>query len=321
MADATPATGTRGKTLPWLLLLTALLVALESYSGQMLGRLGLAVHDSAHGPYFFIVALVLDRLFATLPRFQAAPTRSRVALLVLALVLLALATEAFQLWTPRNASLSDVETNLLGAAAGLSWILASGRLAGPGRRPGRRGAFWGRLAALLLLTWSVAPALTALAAHAARAHQAPALFAPGRPFARYFLTAMGTDVEMLRANGEEPRARVRFLDRNWPALAIDPVPDWRGYRNLVLEVSLSGEPPLDLHLRVHDVPHNQEYTDRFNTTLPLSPGHNRLVIPLAEIRQGPATRELDLARVQRIVIFARREDKGREIELGSVSLE
>ena len=55
--------------------------------------------------------------------------------------------------------------------------------------------------------------------------------------------------------------------------------------------------PFQLVLRIHDRLHNQEHADRFNRSLLVMQGENRFRIPLAEIRNAPVGREMDMTRI------------------------
>jgi len=117
-------------------------------------------------------------------------------------------------------------------------------------------------------------------------------------------------------------ARIDLQPATYPGLTIDqPYPDWRGYQRLVLTIVSDLDVPIPLTLRVHDAAHDNRYGDRFNTRLMVTPGANRLTIPLEEIRRAPAGREMDLSRIRGIVLFAYRLNHPVHLYLGTVRLE
>jgi hypothetical protein len=79
--------------------------------------------------------------------------------------------------------------------------------------------------------------------------------------------------------------------------------------------------PLPLTLRIHDAVHNGQYEDRFNRQIVLTPGRNRIEIPLADLRAAPRRREMDLRHISGIGIFAYRLTDPVVIYLGPIRLE
>ena len=75
----------------------------------------------------------------------------------------------------------------------------------------------------------------------------------------------------------------------FPGVAFhEPVPDWRRYKILVIDVENPGDAPLKLGVRVHDRLHNRMYNDRFNRNFELAPKERRnLRILVEDIRHGP----------------------------------
>jgi VanZ family protein len=83
--------------------------------------------------------------------------------------------------------------------------------------------------------------------------------------------------------------------------------DWRGYEALEFSVFNPGPAPLALTCRVHDRTHiaaGQHYSDRFNRRFRIAAGWNDIRIPLEDIRLAPATRPMDLSRVDGLGLFS-----------------
>ena len=114
-------------------------------------------------------------------------------------------------------------------------------------------------------------------------------------------------------------------DGPWPGLIIHDIrPDWRDFSTLVIELGLEELRPLDINIRVHDQQHRngeQPYRDRFNRTFELTKGADTIRIPLAEIRDAPQGRPMDLGQIDGIVIFCHARDSGREFRIGEIRLE
>jgi hypothetical protein len=59
-----------------------------------------------------------------------------------------------------------------------------------------------------------------------------------------------------------------------------------------------------LVIRIDDAHHNNEYADRFNQVVTISPGLNQIHISLDDIRRAPVGRELDLSAIKYVRLFA-----------------
>ena len=81
------------------------------------------------------------------------------------------------------------------------------------------------------------------------------------------------------------------------------------------------EQPIELVIRVHDASHDQRLADRFNRTLVIAPGANRIAIPIDDIRRAPDRREMDLQRVRGIILFVYRLNRPVRLSLGPITLE
>lgn len=106
----------------------------------------------------------------------------------------------------------------------------------------------------------------------------------------------------------ERSLRVKLVAGRYPGVFLNHFPsDWRGYAAFQMYVHNPQEEVFELHLRVHDHHHrlnDNVHRDRFNTTLLLEPGWNRVRVMLAEIAGSPRGRDLDLQRVAGVGLFA-----------------
>jgi hypothetical protein len=109
----------------------------------------------------------------------------------------------------------------------------------------------------------------------------------------------------------------------FPGVAFhEPVPDWRGYRTLIIDVANPAAEPLDLVVRVHDRYHNRTFNDRFNRNYPLAAGERRtLRISLEDIRHGPRQRLMDMAHISDITLFRGGYTGSRQMRVYSLRLE
>ena len=83
----------------------------------------------------------------------------------------------------------------------------------------------------------------------------------------------------------------------------DPFPDWSNAMSFNMDVYLPTKQTVELHIRIHDETHNEDYFDRFNMTVTLRPGLNQIQIPIQDIKSGPENREIDLTKIAGIYLF------------------
>ena len=82
--------------------------------------------------------------------------------------------------------------------------------------------------------------------------------------------------------------------------------DWSSYSTLAFAVYSEQNQTEVLHLRVHDTQHNQQYSDRYNQAIIITPGLNLIEIDLNKIKNSPKSRELDLSDIATIGLFMKK---------------
>ncbi|MEM7610320.1 MAG: hypothetical protein AAF270_01495 [Pseudomonadota bacterium] len=100
----------------------------------------------------------------------------------------------------------------------------------------------------------------------------------------------------------------------------DPMTDWREFDYLALTVFAAAGSEGDLTLRVHDVRHSHEFSDRFNETLTLSTRPTTHRISLNDIRDAPANRRIDLAQIRELKVFRTSPRAGDQVIVGPICL-
>jgi hypothetical protein len=73
---------------------------------------------------------------------------------------------------------------------------------------------------------------------------------------------------------------------------------------LQIEVFSELPAPQLIVIRIDDLYHNNEHSDRFNKAINIVLGLNHINIPLDDIRQAPVGRELDLRAIKTLLLFA-----------------
>ena len=186
------------------------------------------------------------------------------------------------------------------------------------------------LALILTLVFSNAfPVIVTAAAFAKRNSDLPCVVCPSSYLDLQLVEANGATVrlsslpEQWRAFPSERVFEVGLRYGAYPGLEwADPIPDWQSFVTLVLDAINPESLPLRLTLRIDDVKHDNRYVDRFNYSFILPAGtRHREYIPLFKLREAPEDRDMDLARIRRIVLFGSADTHGRWFYLRSIRLQ
>jgi len=259
--------------------------------------------DAGHALGFAVSTWALERLLRRWkPRLASGRRAGAAAFLA---CVLAVMTELVQFADPRREpSAGDVLRDLAGVAAYLAlrhWRTNTRR------RPGSTWALAATIAALVAFTF--APWVRAALAYRQRDAAFPVVVGFDRGWEDIFLTPSHATItpaqSASQAGTPEPTARLVLEPARYPGFSVDELfPDWRGFDHLVVGFQVEGRVPLDLMLRLHDGRHTGEEHDRFNRLLRLRPGWQRIVIALEDVANAPLGRQLDLADVRGLSIFA-----------------
>jgi hypothetical protein len=278
-----------------------------------------ALFNAGHTALFGVIAVLLEGLW---PASRARRPADQAATAFVVAVALGALTEVLQNFTGRDPSLEDLARDAAGAGAFL--LLAGLRH----RRAARQQAAAIVIAlTLLVAAWWVL--MRTSAAYLARDRAFPMLFAPAGTWWQPQFIHLGHSRLKLPAerieggrDGSTRVARLDLLPAAYPGIGLDePYPDWRGYRQLVVTVVSDLPGPQPMAIRVHDARHDQRYADRFNRKLTIQPGLNRFAIPLDDIRLAPDRREMDLAHIRGVLLFAVGVRTPTHVYLGPLYLE
>ena len=244
--------------------------------------------DWLHVPVFALVAIGLFHAFGT---WRANANRAFLAFA--AAGVLAVISEAAQIPTARDASYSDIFSNITGAAIGLLSI--------PTVTNRTHVKIIGRTLALALLLVTCLPLIRISADYIERNRAFPVIYDGVWPSREEFMSQRGMAIDF----------------RNL-------FPDWRGYRYLMVDVEVKSTSDFSLTIRVHDKQHlhgPQLTEDRFNRKFVLPPGRSTIKIPVEDIESGPLGRPLDLARVDGLVVFSGEDIDAHRVQLNRIWLE
>ena len=269
------------------------------------------IENAGHTPLFFLLTMGLLLVFRDDPRFPGAKLFALAGLVGGSAGFL---SELIQKPLSRDASWEDVAADVVGVICGLAVYALFER-----RSALRR---WHRVAALIVAISCIAIFLEPLVrmgrAYVHRNGQFPVLADFHSRIELYWTMSIGVDRDIV-----DDALEVRFGAQEFPGVAFhEPVPDWRRYKILLIDVENPGDLPLKLSVRVHDDVHNRMYNDRFNRNFELAPKERRnLRISVEDIQHGPRNRLMDMAHISNITLFKSRVPGSDRLRVYSLRLE
>jgi hypothetical protein len=164
----------------------------------------------------------------------------------------------------------------------------------------------------------LAPLARMTRAYLHRNGQFPVLVDFSSPVELYWAVNIGVRREIVNGALE-----VEFGEVPFPGVAFhEPVPDWRRFKTLLVDVENSDKDRLLLTVRVHDESHNRSFHDRFNRSFDLAPAERRtLSIPLEDIRHAPRGRLMDMAHISDVTLFRGSHTGSRKLRIHGLRLE
>jgi uncharacterized membrane protein YeaQ/YmgE (transglycosylase-associated protein family) len=272
---------------------------------------GRTIENAGHTPLFFLVTLGLLFVLRDDRRFAGARLYGFAGLVGAGAGLL---SEIIQRPLARDASWEDVVADTIGAVLALALYAVFDR-ATPFKR-------WHRFAAAVVAISCVAifvtPIVRMARAYVHRNAQFPVLADFHSRIELYWTLSVGVNREIV-----DDALEVEFSDVEFPGVAFhEPVPDWRRYKTLAIDVENPAALPFKLVVRVHDRRHNRMFSDRFNRNFVLAPAERRtLKIPLEDIRNAPRGRFMDMAHISDITLFKGSSGGSLELRIHSLRLE
>lgn len=308
----TPFGQTAIRVLGLVALMAALLVPLLFLDIPENTRFWQALFNAGHAPVFGVLSLIF--LGLSLVTFGDNFKRQIYHYITafVASVVMAFGTEIAQIFTGRDAEMGDVARDLIGAVAILGLTMTVDRQLYKLRRlpAGWRITMARVLCALLLLSPLASVAVWSLA-YRERDHMAPYLYRFDTPLGHQFMFVEAARLDIVPPpqgwldSGITTVGRLTFEPTMYPQMYINEIyPDWRGYDSLRFDLYLPRRDSCRLTLRINDVPHNEEYADRYNHTFWVPHGFSRVAIPLAEVAQAPQGRQMQMDRIETLILFS-----------------
>ena len=173
--------------------------------------------------------------------------------------------------------------------------------------------------ALLSGALIVIPTALTMAAYVKRASLVPQLVQLDSVLGRHFLVASAAHF-VATTDGS---LRVQPDRGRWPGLSLEEVwPDWRAYSTLVIDLSNTANQAFSILVRIDDRRSDPHFKDRYNQQFELAPLSRRVIrIPVTEIESAPTGSKMDLAHIQRIILFEDGSRPTHPFYLNSLRLE
>jgi hypothetical protein len=269
------------------------------------------IENAGHTPLFFLVTLGIIYALRDDSRFTGARIYAIAGMVGAGTGFL---SELIQMPLARDASWEDVGADAVGAVLALAVYAVF-----EGRSNLRR---WHRGAAMLLACACIAiyvtPIVRMTRAYVHRNGQFPVLADFHSRIELYWTISIGVNREIV-----DGALRVDLIAETFPGVSFhEPVPDWSGYKTLVIDAENPDVVVLNLGVRVHDRRHGRSFNDRFNRRFALAPRERRtLKIALEDIRHGPRDRLMDMAHISDVTLFRAGPAGSHELRLYSMRLE
>ncbi len=274
------------------------------------------IWNFGHIPVFAFWAWIGERQLA---RHCSLTFPKRFLLILLITLVLGTGIELLQQRLGRTFALEDIARDLCGTLLALSFVPSSRQL------PGRTGIAFLRGASLLFLfILSLPPAITVYDEYQAR-RQFPLLAGFETPFEdRRFSGSAAFSRDISPGNPRNNALKITFSTEGFSDIKLQYFPpDWRDFTFLRFDVDNPSAEPVELFCRIHDqdhLAHNQSYRDRYTVALTVRPGSQTFSLPMTDIRNGPDSRQMDLAAIRALGFFVRNAPKEHLLYLDNIVL-
>ena len=272
---------------------------------------GRTIENAGHTPLFLIATLAVLVMLRHDLRIEGARLYALAGLIGGGAGLL---SEIVQKPLRRDASWEDVFADVVGVVCALALYALFDRRTGLSRSTRIAASF----VALVCIVMYLEPIVSMTRAYLHRNGQFPVLANFSSSTELYWVVGYGVNLDIVRGALE-----VDFDAEPFPGVSLhEPVPDWRGFKTLIIDVENPEVEPLELGVRVHDRRHGKIFIDRFNRSIELAPTERRtLRIALADIHRGPRERLMDMGHISDITLFRVAKAGSRRVRIYSLRLE
>lgn len=268
------------------------------------------IHNAGHAPLagiFAIAMLGISRILLG-SRFKT-PLRHYILAFVVTTVIGAI-SEIAQIPQQRDADIWDWVRDTAGAISFLLVFAAFDPVIRKWKPSIVRLRFPLILVAAIIVISTTIPAALWIVANAHRAEVVPKILTFESIWERKYVVLQSAELETVKAphgfagaEGKSVGELTMFPD-SYPGMRIEePFPDWSRYHYFRFEAYSEIDTTIHLALRIDDKWHNGAYEDRFNTTITIRPGPNKISIPLAKVKAAPVGRAMDMTEIFAIHLF------------------
>lgn len=286
------------------------------------------LQDTGHTPLFGLLSLLVLSLSRLLLVGFNLKICDYYRIALVATMFLAVVSEMLQIIGPRDADLVDLLRDLAGTVSFLAvqWSFDRHVTAESRTRSTRTRRRWLFLGVILFLV-SLTPLAVWQVAYFYRDAIFPQIVSFDSYLANRFLVANGAELKIVEppncwpAHGDNLVGRLILSPGRYPGLAISEIyPDWRGYDYLEFTLFSPRLDTVHLEVRINDRWHDNEFSDRYNSSLTVVPGLNQFSFRLTEVAAAPLTREMDMTDIRAVMIFAVKPAEEIRIYLDDIRL-
>jgi hypothetical protein len=287
-----------------------------------------AIGDTGHVPIFGLMAIILLVLSYKLIGYRIDRPVLHYLLAFLISILVGTVSEIIQIFGPREADIGDLGRDIAGAAAFLGiYYLIDSRVEKQRSRLGNRGRRLIWVGSVVVLIGALYQLGFVTTAYLKRDEAFPLICSFDAAWEKAFWIKHDTDIKVVnppekwRRTDNNHVGELTFDTVTYPGFHIqEPYPDWRDYNFLLFDIYSDLDTTVGIYFRLHDIHHNKDYNDRYNNHFFIKPGLNQILIPLADIRNAPKERKMDMSLIRTFGIFAYRPPQPFTIYLDNFRL-
>jgi VanZ family protein len=306
-----------GRNMLAISIVVVLLLAIHFASPSPVGLWLRTLYNSLHVPVFGIIAICV---FVITPAQWG--RRNRLVAIIAVVIGLSVISEVAQIPINRDASFKDLVADWFGAAGFIAMGIVFSRSFSVPKGLGRYLVLLG----MACILWPLLPLAKVSAAYVERVQMLPSLVRFDSRFADTFFRLQ--NAELVKQTNDilgAVSADILLRDGPWPGIAFNDLwPNWEPYAALNIEIENPQPDELSVNIRVHDGKYRageQRYNDRFNRRVDLAPGLQTIPIMLTDIRDAPAGRQMNMAEIDGLIIFATKQEAGKRFVLHEIRLD
>lgn len=213
-----------------------------------------------------------------------------------------LATELLQLGIGRNFELKDIFNDLIGGLTGLSAFQFL-------QHKAKAIRLVNIIAAIILTLIGVYSLIVVIIDERLMQNDFPILATFETPFELTRWNSSLADLSLskkIKLSGKQAM-QANFMPGKYPEMSLNHfIGEWQNYKLLRFNLFNERNESVKIHIKIYDAAHpasGYQYSDRFNSTINLSPGWNQIQYPLATIRNLPNSRPMDLSSIISFSLF------------------